>query len=695
VLAAEPLHARAHGILGHTLMAQGRLPEAEQELRQALAIQPGYLDAQNSLASLYQAQGRYLEAIEIYRQAIAAAGNISALHNNLGVALQALKRLGEAGAAYHRALELDPNNADAYGNLGGLRQLEGNSAEAESLCRQALTLQPHHAKALFNMAKALESQGRLEEAAAALTKNLALEPQNAGACNSLGVIFAKLGRLEEQEPLYRRALAIQPRFAEAENNLGNVLQIVGRLEESAAAYRRALAIQPDYATAYGNLGSVCRAQGLLDEALDCYRRAMELNPADTMSHGNLLLCEQFRTGVTPARLAALHAEWERQHGAPLAVHQRPHENDRDPDRPLQLGFVSADLGQHPVGYFLIGTLEALREEACVTTCYSSKVRHDAVVPRIRAAAHRWRDATILSDEALVEQIRQDRIDVLFDLSGHTAENRLPVFARKPAPIQITWIGYEGTTGLRAMDYVLADRCQIPEGTEHFYQEQVLRLPDSYICYEPPGSPPVGPLPALEAGFVTLGSFNNAAKVGADVVAVWAEIMKRLPGSRLVLKHLAFGDQATGRRYVDLFAAEGIGGDRLRLLPWTSLADALDEYGRIDLGLDPFPFSGSATTCDALWMGVPVITCPGETFASRHSLNHLTTVGLGELVAGDRSQYVELAVDLARDLPRLAELRAGLRARMARSPLRDGRRLARNLMGILRDLWRAWSAEARA
>jgi predicted O-linked N-acetylglucosamine transferase (SPINDLY family) len=258
-----------------------------------------------------------------------------------------------------------------------------------------------------------------------------------------------------------------------------------------------------------------------------------------------------------------------------------------------------------------------------------------------------------------------------------------VFARKPAPVEITWIGYEGTTGLAAMDYLLADRHVLPEGAEQFYRERVLRMPDGYLCYDPPAdSPPPSPPPSLQKGFATFGSFNNPAKITAEVVAVWAEILRRAPAARLTMKYRGLDEPGLRSRYLDLFASHGIEPQRLELLPWSSYAEYLAAYQQVDVALDPFPFSGSATTCEALWMGVPVVTCPGETFASRHSLSHLSNLGLTETIAANLDQYVDRAISLAGDLPRLAELRSGLRQRMAASALCDGSRFAAHLASLL-------------
>ena len=338
-----------------------------------------------------------------------------------------------------------------------------------------------------------------------------------------------------------------------------------------------------------------------------------------------------------------------------------------------------------------------------------------------AAADRWVETAELSDEQLAEQIRNDRIDILFDLGGHLGGNRLLVFARKPAPIQVKWVGYPGSTGLTAMDYLLADRWQVEAGGEEYCPEKVLRLPDGYVCFDPPGdAPEVGPLPALAVGWtsqsvqssltpasltpcpspeygrgdpvVTFGSFNNPAKITPCVVAAWAEILRRVPGSRLMLKYQGFDQPGTRRHYEELFAARGIAPERLELLGWSPRARMLAEYNRLDLVLDPFPYSGGITTCEALWMGVPVITLPGKTFAGRHSLSHLSNVGLTETVARDVADYVELAVQLAHDLPRLAKWRVELRGQVARSPLCDGPRFAANLMKALRLIWQEWVAK---
>ena len=563
----------------------------------------------------------------------------------------------------------------------------GRLQAAEQIYRQILAVEPNHVDAIHLLGTIAAQVGNLDEAVACYRRALELKPDFAQAESNLGNALRAQGKPNQAVASYRRALELKPDFAEAHYNLGVTLNDQLTLDEAVACYRRALELKPDFAEAHNNLGNALREQGKLEEAVACYRRALELNPDLAEVRSNLLYTLQYCTGVTPVALAEAHAEYDRRHAAPLRGAVAQHENVRDRSDRLRLGFVSPDLGRHPVGYFLVRVLENLGKEQVETVCYSDRIIKDDLTCRLQAAATQWRDVIGNSDQRLAEQIRADRIDILFDLAGHTARNRLLVFACKPAPIQVTWIGYEGTTGLAAMDYLIADRHIVPEGTENYYRERVLRMPDGYLCYDPSvAAPPVGPLPSSTTDYVTFGSFNNLAKITLEVVEVWAEILRRTPTARLVLKYCGLGDPSVKRRYVDLFVAHGVEPQRLELLPSSSYAEYLTMYRQVDVALDPFPFSGSATTCEALWMGVPVVTCPGETFAGRHSLSHLSNVGLTETIARDLDEYVELAVSLAGDLPRLAALRTALRQRMAASPLCDGKRFATNLASMLREVW---------
>ena len=489
-------------------------------------------------------------------------------------------------------------------------------------------------------------------------------------------------------------IELKPDAAGAYCSLGDALRYTGQLAEAVECFEKDLELRPDRAETYNLLGNALKEQGRLEEGVAAYRRAMELDPdlrdaAHESSAGFALSARSVVGGVGPAarpvgrstcRAAAKHVAASCELG--------------EPERRLRLGFLSADLGFHPVGYFLIRTLENLDREQCEVVCYSDRTVIDSLTARFQAAATTWRQVSGRTDEELAEQIRADGIDILFELAGHTYGHRLLVFARKPAPIQISWIGYEGTTGLRAIEFLLADRNIIPPGAESDYPERILRLPDSYVCYEPPSEvPAVGPLLARSNSYVTLGSFNNPAKINAEVIDVWVEILRKLPSARLLLKYHGLDDDRTQQRLRAQFVDRGVSGDRISLRGWSSFSELLAEYNQVDIALDPFPFSGGATSCNALWIGVPLITCPGETFASRHGLSYLSGLGRTETIAGDRQQYVRLAVGLAEDLDRLAALRSQLRQQMSRSPLCDGQRHAANLLEVLRTVWRNYCVSA--
>ncbi len=724
----KPDYVEAHYNLGNVLRDQGKLDQAVACFRRALELKPDFAEIHINLGNALKDQGKLDEAVACCRRAVELRPDHAEAHSNLGVALKEQGKLEEALACWRRAVELRPDYAVAHSNLGVALKEQGNLDEAVACYRRALELKPDYAEAHNNLGVALREQGKLDEALACCHRALELKPDYAEAHNNLGVALLEQGKLDEAVACCRRALQLKPDFAVAHNNLGNALKDQGKLDEAVACFHRALELKPDYAEAHNNLGNALKDQGKPEEAVACYRRSLELNPDYVVAHSNLLFALQYCPGMTPAALAVAHAEYDRRHAAPLRGAIVPGAICV-PDT-LRVGFVSPDLGRHAIGYFLVRVLENLsllpspsgrgaggegcllpspsvseaggeggflpspsgrgaggEGDLCETICYSDRLLKDDLSHRLQAAATYWRDVFGMSDQRLAEQIRADRIDILFDLAGHTAHNRLLVFARKPAPIQVTWAGYVGTTGLTAMDYLLADRYEVPPGAERHYRERVLRMPDGYVCYDPPAyAPAVTPLPSLARGEATFACFNNPAKITPQAVEVWARILHRLPGARLVLKFKGWDDPDVRRRLSEMFAAHAINPGRLELLGYSPHAELLAEYHRIDVALDPFPYSGGLTTCEALWMGVPVITCPGETFASRHSLSHLSNAGLTETIARDLDEYVELAVSLAGDLPQLAALRAGLRPRMAASPLCDGQRFAANLMSLLYDVW---------
>jgi predicted O-linked N-acetylglucosamine transferase (SPINDLY family) len=678
---------------GNALAAQGRAAEAAACFRRALEANPDYIEALTNLGAAQAEQGELAAAVSNHRRAIELRPTFVEAHNNLGAALLRLKELDAAEASLRRALELNPSHSKAHNNLGAALLQQKRLAEAETCCRRALELRPDFAEAHNTLACVLRDADRLDEAIASCRRALELRPDDAESRANFASILVRQERLDEAIAEYRRVLEQKTDFAEVHLNLGVVLSDRGQFVEAADHWRRTLELKPACADAHHNHGVMFLQQGLPVEALASFRQALEIDPLLASAHSCSLLAAQYQTDVSLAQLAAAHREFGDRHAIARFVMRSP-ENSREPDRPLRLGFLSPDLSYHPVGYFLAGVLENLARPELNATCYNDRFQADAMADRLQAAADSWRNVRPLSDAQLAEQIRDDRIDILFDLAGHTGSNRLPMFAARPAPLQITWMGYVGTTGLKAIDYLLADRYHVPAAAEPFIVEQVLRMPDGYVCYVPPAyAPCVSPLPALARGHVTFGSFNNPVKITPQVIDVWVDILRRVPSARLVLKYRWLDVPLVMDRIARQFSERGIERSRLDLLGATSHANLLEHYQGIDIALDPFPYSGGATTCEALWMGVPVMTCPGETFASRHSLSHLSNVGLTETIAADLVAYSDLAVAMAHDLTQLAELRGRLRDQMAASPLCDGPRFACGFARVLRSAWRTWCGAA--
>ena len=553
----------------------GRLAEAEPLYRAILAIDPDHPEGNHGLGVIAHQVGRGDVALPLIAKAIAAKGDDATFHGNYGNALKSQGRLDEAAASYQRAIALNPAFADAHNNLGS----------------------------------ALQDQGKLDEAAASYRRAIALNPTFAQAHSNLGGALRDQGKLDEAIASDRRAIALKPDFAGAHGNLGNALKEEGRLTEAIASFQRAIALKPTLAKAHNNLGGALKDQGKLDEARASFERALALKPDYADAHSNLLMCQHYVGRIAAAeRLASA-----RRFGAQFegGASERRFANDPSPGRRLRIGYVSADLRLHPVGYFLVKVLETHDRAAFEIFCYANQTKTDEMTRRLRAATDHWRGIVGVPDAELAAMIGKDEIDILVDLSGHTADNRLLAFARRAAPVQASWLGYFGTTGLSAMDYLIMDETTTPSGEERWCSEALARLPHGRFCYAPPDyAPPPTEPPAMRRGSVTFGSFNNVAKIGPEVVSLWADVLRATPQSRLVLKWKSLDDDEVRTRLAAAFLAAGVEGERLDLRGFSRHADMLAEYGDVDIALDPLPFGGGLTSCEALWMGLPIVTWPG-------------------------------------------------------------------------------------
>ena len=539
----------------------------------------------------------------------------------------------------------------------------------------------------FRLGNSLKKSGDLAGAIEAFRGAIQLRPDFVEAWNNLGNTLKQLGRLAEAAGAYQRAIALRPGDAEAYFNVGNTFSLVEQMGEAITAYRRAIAVRPDATYVYVNLGNALRESGELDEAIACYRRASDVEH-NRIAAGNLLYTLYLHPEVTPDVIRREHEKWNARYAKPLMTGNRPHANERSPDRRLRVGYVSHDLSLHPVGRFMLPLLAQHDHAGCEIFCYGDGPA-DAMTEKLKLYTDVWRNTNSLSDEHLAELVRQDGIDVLVDLSMHTNGGRLEAFARKPAPVQATYLAYCGTTGLETMDYRLTDPYLDPaDGSQdRFYTEKSIRLSRSYWCYEAlEPLPEVGPSPWESGDGVTFACLNKFGKVTAPALDAWGRILRELPGSRLILQ-APYGPHRG--RTLQHFAAGNVDPRRVIFLGRTSPAEYFQQYAQVDIALDSFPCAGGTVTCDALWMGLPVVSLAGRTAMGRSGVSILTNAGLPEMVARNVEDYVRLALDLGRDRPRLMGLRRGMRERLRKSPLMDAGGFARDFQAALRSMWREW------
>jgi predicted O-linked N-acetylglucosamine transferase (SPINDLY family) len=636
----------------------GQFAEAEALFRQLLASDPDNVDLMHLLGIVARATGRYPEAIEWMQRAIAAGPNVAYYRNNYGLLLADCGRYEESAAEFEIARQLDPSDADIPYNLGNTRNRLNQSDSAISAYQAALQLNPQHVKAWINLGLVLNAVNRSEEAIAA----------------------------------YQAARRACPSEAALALNLAILYQEQGRLDEAVVAYQDGLALAPDSYVAHNNFALLLKDRGEVAESVRTLRRSLALN-TNAEVQSNLIFTLQFDPETSPETVQTEEQIWNARFATPLRSERLPHFNDRSPERRLRIGYVSADLRNHVVGRTLLPIFEAHDPAQVECVCYGGPIA-DEVSKRFRDGAALWRDMELWSDDQLAAQVQEDRIDILVDLGLHTAYNRLCAFARAPAPIQVSWLGYPGGTGVETIDHWISDRFLSPPASAPSEKAgHPFRMPHAWCCYPAPEtSPEVNSLPAASTGQITFGCFNNFSKVNDRVLQLWSRILHAVPGSRLRLLTKA---GAHRDRAASVMSQQGIDRQRLVFLgyeppsPNQGASHYLQRYHQIDIALDPFPYNGMTTTCDALWMGVPVIALRGTLPIGRASFSILSNIGLPEYAAQSEDEYVQQAVSLANGHRRLAELRSTLRSRMMASPLLDAPLFARNLEAAFREMWREW------
>jgi protein O-GlcNAc transferase len=671
-------------------LAQQRPVEAEQPLRRAIELFPHDARYWHNLCLSLRGQSRLADAEVAARNALALLDSYEHWAS-LGNCLYELQQWEPARQAFEQAVARNPNDADTWRNLGGAEQALGRLDRAQYALERSLNLAPANVPSQLRYAMLHVQRGNIEEGVQFAKAILGQMPDLVQAWLLLGNAERLRDNLPAAEAAYRQAVSRFPRDHDSRFNLGLVLLQRAQFCEAEAWMRQLVAENAHDPDAWTVLGASLHAQARMGEAIDAMRRAVTLRPQHS-AHSKLLVALHYDAAHTPEQILAEHRAWAATYAQPFAPATPPVARPLSAGRKLRIGFIAMDFSGGPSGFLGLRGLECLDKSQCSVVCYSDRVTEDEYTERFRAAADLWHVSMGLSDEELIKQVRRDEIDVLIDMGGHVGR-RLMVFARRPAPYQATWLGYTGTTGMETMDGLIADRFHVRPGEESWYAETVLRMPHDYICYgAPTGVAPVEPLPALSSGCVTFGCFNNPAKYSPLILDVWSSILRRVPRSRLLLKYGGLNQPDAQRWLLGEFSRRGIAAERIVLEGWSFNREVMQRYGAVDLALDTQPYSGGLTTCEALWMGVPVVCCPGRGFATRHSTSHMTNAGYGQFVAADIESYVDLAVQWAGRLEDLAALRAGMREQVANSPLCDGAGYAKDFLQMLQT---AFETKARS
>ena len=656
-----------------SLHEAGQLDKAEAAYRAILHASPRHPEALHLAGVIQHQRGEHTEALQSINAAILAKPDVALFHFNLGNVLTALEEPETAALAFMEAVRLRPEYAAAWFNLGKARFEQKNYADAVGALRRAFELDAALPGLRFDLATMLIAHG---------------------------------DRVAGSKQFHHEAAALlEHHWSQAENPLAARLMLAYSLQEQNALseaeqhYCAVLDADPspgDRLKAHSNLANCYNQLGRISDALHHYRETLRLNPALVDTASSIAACVNYEPSTTAQDVLDAHLDWARRFAGNNSGSKRigTWSNNRDPERRLRVGLVSPDLRRHPVAALCVAALERLSPDALEVVCYYNFPSEDIITGRIRNATRGWRDISKLDDDEVIAAVKADGIDILIDLAGHTTHNRLGVFVRKPAPVQVSWLGYFNTTGLDSCDYFITDPHTSPPEQDAFFVEKLVRLPHTRFCFEPwEFVPEVGPLPAIQHGHVTFGCFNSLAKLNERVLALWARILSAVPHSRLVIQAAALNDAANRERFASLAAGLGLARDRLELRSFVPLEQAAHAYHDIDIALDPFPFCGGMTSFESLWMGVPVVTLEQPLIAGRQTLAMLRNIGHAEWIASDEDRYVAIATGLAGNIERLAAIRGELRPQFAASPLADYDGFARDFTAALRSMWRRWAESA--
>lgn len=689
----RPDSAGAHYNLALSNLKLGNLNEALSACRSAITFKPDFVDAHLTAGSTLLDLNRSDEAVKLFDAVLSLLPDCTLALQNKGVALQKLGKHRDAAESYLSALSIDPKLAECHVNLAGAYRELGLLSDALKHYEIAVELAPDSADIRYNYGIALNSNGDVLEAIDCFRRTIHLQHNHVEAHIDLGNLLEGQRQFEEALKFLRKAVELQPKNFGAQLNLGITFLATGNIAKATDCFRRAVSLNPNSPEANLCLGSAFKDSGDMEVAIKYIERSLELSPTYLLAYSVWLFSQNYLSNISTQRAFEKARQFDNVVNG-LAMPFSIWRNSQIQDRKLRIGFVSGDFCDHPVGYFIESIFSTIfTSQACglEVVAYVTRENCDATSNRIRACCYEWRPVGNLSDELFARVIHEDGIDILIDLAGHSAHNRLSVFAWRAAPVQVTWLGYFATTGLTSIDYLIADPWTLPVDQEKYFTEKVWRLPDTRLCFtEPNVDICVNPLPAMANGYITFGSFNNLSKISETVIKLWASLLLRLPSSRLLLKANQLSDVALRQETFKRFEAYGILAHRLILEGHQSRAEYFSAYHKVDIALDPFPYPGGTTTVESLWMGVPVLTLAGEKFLSRQGVGLLMNAGLSDWIAKDKEEYLSLAIAHTQDLEYLEQLRAKLRNQVTNSPLFDAKSFVSHLEAAFRSMWTIWS-----
>lgn len=679
-------YIECHNNRGNALKGLNRIDEALVSYESAIVLKPDYEAAYNNIGVALKEIAHFDQALVFYDRAIKLSIQYTAAYNNYGVVLHRLGRFKEAIAKFDCAIHLNSDFSIAHYNRGVSQESLKEFDEAINSYSAALVIAPNYADAYHNMANTFKKKMNLDCAICLYDKAIAITPDVANLYNSRGVSLQESGRVAEALNYFCKAIALMPDDAGVYSNRGMALKELKRLNEALASYEMAICVNPKYAEAFNNRGVALQDLKRFDDAIDSFKAAVNFDGNTFHAYSNLL----FTMNYVPSLAVVNRLEEARNFGAVVASKVKNKFSSwlsSNKSTKLKVGFVSGDFRNHPVGYFLEGLISKIDKTRYELFAYSTILKEDDLTQRLKCHVPVWRSIVHQSDAEAAETIHTDGLNILIDLAGHTAGNRLSIFAYKPAPVQASWLGYFATTGVAEIDYFIGDSFVAPYGEEKHFVERVIRFPETYFCFTPPQSEiEVGPLPALKNGYVTFGCFNNLAKINSAVVDLWAKVLNVVEGSKLFLKSRQLGDLTIIQSTIEEFSRAGIPSDRLVFEGPSDRQKYFEAFNRVDIALDPFPFPGGTTTVEGLWMGVPVVTLRGDRFIAHNGETIAFNSGQSAWVAMNEDDYCRKAKFFATDLIALAKLRSGLRRQVLRSPLFDSERFARNFEHLICDMW---------